>query len=518
MNSQIHMHTEKITQNTEALRCSVNAILDSETRGKLGQYMTPSATALFMASLFPESTLPELRLLDPGAGIGSLTSAFVTEVSKWKNLEFLEADSWEIDPTMQENLRQNMESIQKRVSSFSLSYNIHQEDFIESVSQKLDTEGGLWTEPIKKYTHCIMNPPYRKILASSPHRRWLRSAGIETGNLYTGFVALALMLMEEGGQLAAIIPRSFCNGPYYRPFRELLLKKSAIRHIHLFDSRNKAFKEDGVLQENIIILLERSGLQEEVTISTSSDNCYSDHESRILPFDQIISPEDKEIFIHIPLPAQKDQAPAFTYQRHPLESIELQVSTGPIVDFRLKEYLKSLPEEATVPLLYSCHFKAMRTTWPVEGKKPNAIMNNRKTWKGFFPKGFYVVVRRFSSKEEKRRIVASVVTPGSFADYEYLAFENHLNVFHQNKQGLDESLAWGLAAFLNTKTVDEEFRLFSGHTQVNATDLRSMRFPSSIVLKSLGEWAKNQAEYNDDSTEKKLREIERWQSTIKTAI
>lgn len=59
----------------------------------------------------------------------------------------------------------------------------------------------------------------------------------------------------------AIIPRSFCNGPYYRPFREFVLKHAAIRHMHLFESRNKAFKDDDVLQENIIIWLERGGQQ-----------------------------------------------------------------------------------------------------------------------------------------------------------------------------------------------------------------------------------------------------------------
>ena len=52
-----------------------------------------------------------------------------------------------------------------------------------------------------------------------------------------------------------------------------------------------------------------------------------------------------------------------------------------------------------------------------------------------------------------------------------LGFENHLNVFHQHKHGLPDNLAHGLAAFLNTTAVDEHFRRFNGHTQVNATDL-----------------------------------------------
>ena len=38
----------------------------------------------------------------------------------------------------------------------------------------------------------IANPPYRKISSESAERRALRCVGIETSNLYTGFVALTL--------------------------------------------------------------------------------------------------------------------------------------------------------------------------------------------------------------------------------------------------------------------------------------------------------------------------------------
>ena len=43
------------------------------------------------------------------------------------------------------------------------------------------------------------------------------------------------------------------------------------------------------------------------------------------------------------------------------------------------------------------------------------------------------------------------------------------------------------AAFLNSTLVDTYFRQFNGHTQVNATDLRSLRYPGSDELVRLGE-------------------------------
>jgi adenine-specific DNA-methyltransferase len=71
-------------------------------------------------------------------------------------------------------------------------------------------------------------------------------------------------------------------------------------------------------------------------------------------------------------------------------------------------------------------------------------------------------------------------------DAEWLGFENHLNYFHANGRGLDRNLAVGLFAFLNSSVVDQYFRGFSGHTQVNATDLRKLTYPDRETLEAMG--------------------------------
>ena len=96
-----------------------------------------------------------------------------------------------------------------------------------------------------------------------------------------------------------------------------------------------------------------------------------------------------------------------------------------------------------------------------------------------------MLTKRFSAKEERRRVVAAVYDPGDVTAGE-VGFENHLNVFHHRERGLDEYLARGLCLWLNGTAVDRFFRTFSGHTQVNATDLRSMRYPSRKQLARLG--------------------------------
>ena len=147
------------------------------------------------------------------------------------------------------------------------------------------------------FTHAILNPPYKKINSDSVHRSLLRAVGLETVNLYTAFVGLAIELMAEGGELVAIIPRSFCNGLYYKPFREWLLEKASMEHIHLFDSRTSAFNDDEVLQENVIIKLVRGKKQGRVTITTSGDTHFSDLQSHQYEFSEIVHDTDVQKFI-----------------------------------------------------------------------------------------------------------------------------------------------------------------------------------------------------------------------------
>jgi adenine-specific DNA-methyltransferase len=101
------------------------------------------------------------------------------------------------------------------------------------------------------------------------------------------------------------------------------------------------------------------------------------------------------------------------------------------------------------------------------------------------PAGAYVLLKRFTTKEERKRIVACIYDPHQI-HAPLVGFENHLNYFHVNGHGLTMNLAKGLAAFLNTTVVDQYFRQFNGHTQVNAADLRSLNYPSKAELENLG--------------------------------
>ncbi len=487
----------------EQKRLQLSKSTEAKRKSQFGQFLTPERTAVFMASLFPDGT-GHCRLLDAGAGIGSLSAAFL---DRWESGGFhfqrVEVDAFELDDALSPHLSHTLEKYNHRGDFVA---NIYGKDFIHTAVESLS--GNLFSKALESCTHAILNPPYKKINSNSAHRLALRQVGIETVNLYSAFVALAVALAAPGGQIVAIIPRSFCNGPYYRPFRDFMLERAALRHMHLFESRSKAFKDDAVLQENIILRLERGGRQGQVTVSTSIDDTFTDLVSHEHAFERIVFPGDPERFIHVPTSPQKNAIELSLAIRYTLADLGIKVSTGPVVDFRLKEYLHDMPGPSTVPLLYPGHFAGGSTTWPIEGmKKPNAIERNADTEKWLYPSDFYCVVRRFSSKEETRRIVASVVDPCVFGGVPLLGFENHLNVFHDNKHGLPQALAHGLAVFLNTTAVDEAFRRFNGHTQVNATDLRLMQYPSRNALIGLGEWGMQQERLTQSLIDGKFGEI-----------
>lgn len=469
--------------------------LDPSRRSRLGQFMTPTAIADFMASLFTRWP-PSIRLLDPGAGVGSLTESFAERflVNASANAA-LEAHCYEIEPLLQDYLSDHLREIGTRCNKHGrrFSGSIHNQDFIGETS--FDVGMGA-----PRFTHAILNPPYKKINTDSAHRKMLRQVGIETVNLYTAFLGLAVAMVEEGGEIVAIVPRSFCNGAYYRPFREFLLERTALTHIHVFESRTRAFKDDEVLQENIIVRLVRGAHQGDVIISTSHDQSFSDRTIGEIPFEEIVKPGDQERFIHVPTETVGHSGPLFS---HTLDDLGVEVSTGPVVDFRLREHWLVEPKGQHVPLLYTHHFRGGQFNWPAVHKKPNALRLNEDTRKWLLPRGCYVLTKRFSAKEERRRLAAYVIEPRQL-DYDHYGFENHLNVFHQRKQGLPADLAHGLALFLNSTLVDRCFRNFSGHTQVNATDLRAMRYPSRETLARFGKWARSKQTLGQEEIDRYL--------------
>lgn len=459
-----------------------------DRRHELGQFLTPNPVADFMASLF-ESRWQEWNLLDAGAGRGALSAALVRRLCgshhkpKSISITACELDDELIEP-LQATLRDCQQECERADIRFSST--VLNEDFIAFGAPW--ARGDLFASHRPQFSAAIVNPPYRKIRSDSSTRLLLRSAGIETSNLYAGFVALITKLLAERGELVAITPRSFCNGPYFKPFRTDFLESVSLRRLHVFESRSAAFGRDDVLQENIIVhAIKDPVTPESVIISTSSGAPGGAITERAVAYRDVVSPDDPEQFIHLAENEAHDTARAIMSRLSAtLPDLGVSVSTGRVVDFRAKEFLRQQPGHDTAPLIYPCHFNGGFVHWPKErARKPNAIVSNEQTRELLVPAGVYVLVKRFTAKEERKRIVASIYDSHQI-HAPLVGFENHLNYFHINGHGLPMALAKGLAAFLNSTVVDVYFRQFNGHTQVNATDLRSLNYPARAELESLG--------------------------------
>jgi adenine-specific DNA-methyltransferase len=479
--------TTKLVKDADKRRRSATTELNQDARSDLGQFLTPADVARLMASLF--GPLPShVRLLDAGAGIGGLTAAFVAEAcSRSVRPKTIAATAFELEDVLIPHLRETFSTCRRTcdASSVEFSGRIDHNDFLEAAADVLD--GSLFGSKFLKFDAAILNPPYRKIGTDSRERRLVQRAGLDATNLYAAFVALAVRLLVPGAQLVAIIPRSFCNGPYFRPFREVLLKETALLRIHVFASRKDAFKDDRVLQENVILHATKSPKTPRRVVVSTSHSGSADVQERRLEYNKVVREANGDRFIHLPTDKDDDAISRWMEQLpDTLQSLGLVVSTGRVVDFRAREHLLGNPNRGSAPLIYPCHFLNGQVRWPkVESRKPNAIASNAETEALLVPQGYYVVTKRFSSKEEKRRIVAAVYDP-ELVQAPLVGFENHLNYFHCKGRGMPRDVAYGLAAFLNSEPMDRYFRQFNGHTQVNANDLRSLSYPSQQVLKELG--------------------------------
>lgn len=460
----------------EQRRVASLAALDPEQQAARGQYFTPEAAARLIASMPRLPKSGTLRVLDPGAGSGSLTAAFFERVLEEAPDLVLDVTTVELDEALAPVLSETVRDCQDTATAVGCT----------ATTRVIDADYLVNELQLGPFDLVIMNPPYGKLAARSVTRDHVAAATVDTPNLYAAFMATAIESLAPDGQLVAITPRSFANGAYFEVFRKYLLDRLAIDRIHIFASRSTVFADTGVLQENIILSGTRGGMPEAVTLSTSTG-----HRDEVVHLDvayaDIVHPSDEHQFIRIPA-SDSDAGVVALMADVPctLADLGLTVSTGRVVDFRSRDQLVEPPLSDHYPMVYPSNVKNGEVRHPVEGGKPQrySIVDDRDA-RLLVPEGVYVLVKRFSAKEERRRIVAGLWDPAVNSSGP-VAFDNKLNYIHLSGQGLDGEVAAGLSLWLNSTPVDAYFRTFSGHTQVNATDLRAMRFPNEATLRQMG--------------------------------
>ena len=452
-------------------------------RKKYGQFFTSKNTAVYMAGLFAlDSSKHDISILDAGAGSGILSAALVERFQNAQWLKRIRLVCYENDPNVIDLLKQNLTIIQEN-SAIPAEVEIREDNYI--LSQTADYNGMLDANPNpEKFDFIIGNPPYKKIGKDAPEALSMSDVCYGAPNLYFLFASMGLFNLKDNAEMVYIIPRSWTSGAYFRQFREKFLSEGALEHIHLFESRDKVFSEENVLQETIIVKVRKTALKPETITITSTDNSddFSHARMLVVPYSTVVSGPESYVYL------VTDEEEASTLNRlnrlqDTLPSLGLRMKTGLTVDFRNWEALRDSSEDGTVPLFYAQHIQEGKVVFPV-GKEHEYIMTNQP---GLLQRNTnYLFVKRFTSKEEHRRLQCGVYLAKQHPGYSVISTQNKINFISGLKE-LSEHLVYGLYVLFNSTIYDCYYRILNGSTQVNSTEINSMPVPPMSTIEAMGE-------------------------------
>lgn len=480
-----------------------NSFLNSiskEERKKIGQFFTDVDVAKFMAQLYVP-TKKHLDILDPGAGSGILSAAIISELEN-TDVESINLTLYENDSRILPLLKNNLKFVSEN-TSINLEYEIIEKNYI------LDNTFEIANQELckKEYDFVIANPPYFKISKKAPEAQQMESICYGAPNIYFLFMAMSLHQLSEGSEMVFIIPRSWTSGAYFKKFREYLVSVGKIKQIHLFVSRDKVFNNENVLQETIIIHVIKSIKPLEfIKISSSSNNDFSSIDNFEVPYELAIS-DDENHFVYLPTNMEEVKVLNDVHKFDcSFSSEEIKLRTGLTVDFRNREYLEETSNKDNVPLFYPFHFNNNFIDFPVENEKKQYVNMSKK---GLIQENKnYLFIKRFTSKEEKRRLQPAIYLKEDFSNYDYISTENKINFIEStNDEDLSKEQVYGLFVIFNSTLYDKYYRILNGSTQVNANEINSLCIPSRNTLENIGRILINKNDYSVKSCDEILESI-----------
>ena len=442
--STIQQRKQRMIQGIEQQQTHYINAREANERKALGQYFTDSSVAEYMASLIqPINRVECIRVLDAGAGSGILATYAALRCLEYGNKK-VHAVLYEIDdraiPLLKESMEMTTDHFTERGAKFT--YEIKNEDFILARPDK--TEAPFHISSI--------NPPYFKYsVKESPYSGALSDLYKGDPNIYASFMAMVMACLDKDGQMVAIVPRSFSNGLYFKGFRKFLFSTSSLDVIHIFNARDKIFKDLEVLQENIICKFTKTHQKDSVEIRSS--NCSLDInalDSNRYPSNLVLDLSNSEGIIRIPESKEsaelmlKAETLGGTFQ-----DTGYFISTGPVVEYRTRQFITEDNEgSGSVPLYRPHNIRLAGINWTGEQKKDAFFMLRECYEKHVSKNDVYVLMKRFSSKDEPKRLVAAVHDPSKI-DTDFIGLGNKLNYIGLQNGPMSLEEANGISALFN---------------------------------------------------------------------
>jgi len=379
-------------------------------------------------------------------------------------------------------LRENLEDCKSHMIK-DVSYQILTDNYITSQYLDFNQMVGSNPEPVK-YDYVIGNPPYMKIPKDAPEALAMPEVCYGAPNMYFLFASMGLFNLKDDGEMVYIIPRSWTSGAYFKHFRQYFLTQGKLKHIHLFVSRNKVFDKEDVLQETIIVKVQKTKIVPgTVTITSSQSNGdFANLKSLIVPYDLVVSGEDYYVY----LVTDNDEV-AVLDKLHKFDStlpdIGVRMKTGLTVDFRNWDILRDEEEEGAIPLFYSQHIKQGKVQFPIKKEHEYVVTDQRSLMQ---ENHNYLFVKRFTAKEEPRRLQCGVYLAKNFPQYNMISTQNKINFIDGTFTEMSECLVYGLYVLFNSTLYDAYYRILNGSTQVNSTEINSMPVPDLQSIQDMG--------------------------------
>lgn len=465
-----------------------------------GQFFTPTPIARLLAS-FCDLSKTRIRILDPGCGTAILSCALVEHLIESKNgIEIIDLMAYETDLELIPHSEKALDYLKEWLFNKGIQFNftLYSTDFVleNATVLKENRLPSLFEEAKrvdKNFDIIISNPPYFKL--SKDDKRVIASQELVSGqpNIYSIFMGIAAKLLSENGELIFITPRSFASGNYFKAFRELFFNTVQIEKIHLFNSRKDTFNRDSVLQETVVIKAIREEIDSKKKVLVSSSAGIKDiFEPSIKYFNssELIDLNSKEKILHLPTSDKEESILSLVSTwENVLTDFNIKISTGPVVSFRALDYIQNNYENGTVflaPLFWLHNVHKMILEWPKQLKEKGQFIRIESGSKSLLiPNKNYILLRRFSTKDDKSRLIAAPYFC-NYAKSDYIGVENKVNYIYRKDGHLDRDEVVGLCALLNSELFDTYFQIFNGNVNVSATELREMRFPPLNNIKEIG--------------------------------